>query len=85
MGSETELIQEWTSSDVIKVFNEDTEGSSVQNQMSVTVQEDRITFMINEEEVASISSEGMENEGVFGLRVNHSINLHVSDLALMGE
>ena len=85
MGSETELIQEWTSSDVIKVFNEDTEGASVQNQISVTVQEDRITFMINEEEVASISSEGMENEGVFGLRVNHSINLHVSDLALMGE
>lgn len=84
-GEETELIQDWTASEVIKVFDDETEGSSVQNLMTVTVQGENISFLINEEEVASISSEGMDNEGIFGLRVNHSINLHVSDLTLISE
>lgn len=85
IGEETELIQQWTASEVINVFDEETEESSVQNFLTVTVQEENIYFLINEEEVASISSEGMDNEGVFGWRVNHSINLHLSDLELVSE
>lgn len=62
---------------------DDPEESSVMNTLAVSISEDTISFLINDEEVTSISNEGMDNAGIFGLRVNHSINLHVSDLSLM--
>lgn len=81
-GDETELIQNWSASEAIVMYD-DPEESSVMNTLAVSISEDTISFLINDEEVTSISNEGMDNAGIFGLRVNHSINLHVSDLSLM--
>jgi len=82
MGEETELIQNWSASDAIVMYD-DPELTSVKNTLKVKVSEGSISFLINDNEVTSINNTGMENSGVFGLRVNHSINLHVSDLSLM--
>ncbi len=80
LGENTELIQNWTPHDAIKVY-ENTEEFSVKNDLSVTVGEQTI-FYINGEEAASYPSSALENDGIFGLRVNHSVNLHISDLGL---
>lgn len=81
-GDDTELIQNWSASEALVLYD-DPEESSVMNKLAVSISDASISFLINDEEVASISNEGMDNEGIFGLRVNHSINLHVSDLSLM--
>lgn len=78
-GDETGLIQDWTASDVINIYD-DPEVSSVENELSLTVTDQTITFLINGEEVAEINSDELKTDGIFGLRVNHSINLHISNI-----
>lgn len=84
MGDETETIQGWTPSDEIVKY-ENTEESSVENDLSVSVESDVIKYFINGSEVASIDKAGLETNGVYGLRVNHSINIHISDLSMAAK
>ena len=80
-GAETEMIQTWTASNAIVRFTEDSESSEL-NELSVKVEGDIMSFHINGEEVASINTEGWKTDGMFGLRVNHAVNLHISDFSL---
>lgn len=86
MGEETEVLQNWTPSNaIVKYENGVTENASVLNTLEVAVSGDNMTFLINDEEVASMSSSQLTTDGIFGLRVNHSVNLHISDLSLVTE
>lgn len=78
-GTETETIQEWTASSAIIKY-EDESVSSVANVLSVTVEREKMKFFINEKEVASVDKGDWTTGGLFGLRVNHAVNLHVEDL-----
>ncbi|MFD2531050.1 hypothetical protein [Gracilimonas halophila] len=83
MGEETEVLQNWTpSSAIIKYESGVTENSSVMNVLEVAVVGNAISFSINDEEVASVNSSVLTTDGIFGLRANHSVNLHISDLSL---
>jgi hypothetical protein len=84
VGEETELIQGWTANEAIVKY-EDSQESSVLNRLLVKVGEEAVTFHINDEQVATINSSEINSEGVFGLRANHSVNLHISDLGLVPE
>lgn len=78
-GSETSLIQDWSTSDAVNTFGPDT-GSSVENHLRVDVLEDTVTFSINGTEVASAPRDKVMTGGIVGIRVNHALNVHVSDL-----
>ncbi|MDR9419256.1 hypothetical protein [Gracilimonas sp.] len=80
IGSETETLQGWTASDVINVYEDGMDDSSVRNVVRTVVSGSDITFHINGTEVASLPASSYDTDGMYGLRVNHSINLHVSDL-----
>jgi hypothetical protein len=80
-GSETETLQEWTSSDAIVKY-EDESASSVVNTLSVIVEREQMKFYINEQEVATLDKGEWTTGGLFGLRVNHAVNLHVEDLGM---
>lgn len=80
IGSETEVIQNWTSNESINLYTDDLEDSSAQNTLSVSVTDSDIKFYINDTEVASVPADNYTTDGLYGLRVNHSINLHISDL-----
>ena len=80
-GSETEIIHEWTASDAIVRFTEESTSSEL-NHLSVTVTGGIMTFVINETEVASLLVENLKTDGHFGLRVNHAVNIHISDLGV---
>ena len=80
-GTETETLKEWTASDAIVRYNEESE-SSVLNKLSVNVMEGMIHFYINDKEVTMLSTKDWDTDGLFGLRVNHAVNLHISDLSL---
>lgn len=80
-GDQTSLIKDWTSSDVINVYREDSE-SSEENNLEVSIQNDVMHFFINDTKVFEISTDGLDTDGTFGLRVNHAVNLHVEDLGM---
>lgn len=83
MGEETEVLQNWTPNNaIIKYENGVTENSSVMNILEVDVSGNTASFIINGEEVASMNSSELATDGIFGLRVNHSVNLHISDLGI---
>lgn len=82
MGENTEVVKEWTASDAIVKYG-DNEESSVLNVLQIMVDEENVSFYINDEKVATVSAQGINSDGTFGLRVNHSVNLHISDLALV--
>lgn len=78
---ETETIKGWTASDAIVKYTDESE-SSVENNLEIKVSGDTLTFVINGTEVASLTDDEFDTDGIFGLRVNHSVNLHVEDLGL---
>lgn len=82
VGDETEVIQNWTESDAIVQYESDSEESSVRNVLNVSVTDAEAVFTVNDVEIATMNAAGWDNEGLFGLRVNHSINLHISSLQL---
>lgn len=79
VGTETENIQGWTDTDAMNLFTEETE-SSVKNDFKVKVSNENMTFYLNEAELVTLPKNNLNTDGKYGLRVNHSINLHVSSL-----
>ena len=78
-GSETSILQDWTASEAVNMFGPDTE-SSVENRLRVDVGEQEVAFSVNGTEVASVPRDQVMTDGIAGLRINHALNVHVSDL-----
>jgi hypothetical protein len=79
LGDETYLIRDWTPSEAIHTYT-DTTTSSVLNSLSVDADAEEVAFSINEQLVSIFSTGEIDADGVVGLRANHELNLHVSDL-----
>ena len=80
-GDETANIQRWTATDAMHKFTEETEDSAA-NTFLVDVNSDKITFYLNGTELTSIPSNGVETDGLFGMRINHSNDVHVTSLVI---
>ncbi|NNE71610.1 MAG: hypothetical protein HKN29_14770 [Rhodothermales bacterium] len=80
-GSETDELIGWTEHPAVVAWTEEAE-STITNSLSVTVGGEIISFMVNDEEVATLEKADLPTDGVVGLRMNHGINVHVSDLAV---
>ena len=61
------------------MFTDKTE-STAENNFEVNISAEKITFYLNDQKLTSIPSEGISTDGIFGLRVNHSNNLHIATL-----
>ncbi|MCY4232133.1 MAG: hypothetical protein OXE59_00080 [Bacteroidetes bacterium] len=79
MGSETSIIQDWTASESVHMYGPESE-SSVENHLKVDVHNDTITFSVNGTEVHNVPRNAVMTDGIVGLRINHALNVHVSDL-----
>lgn len=78
-GGSTGNVQNWTSAPSMNRFTGETE-SSVRNTLAVEVTPEEVTFWVNGDRVAAFPAGELYTEGVVGLRVNHRLNVHVSDL-----
>lgn len=78
-GSETSTIKGWTKTDAMKMFTEETE-SSAENDFQVKVSGNELTFSLNGKVLTTIEKGSLNTDGIYGFRVNHSINLHISSL-----
>lgn len=80
-GSETSTIIDWTPHESIVKY-ENTEEASIANTLEVDVTEDMVTFLINGQEVEQVPATDVATEGLVGLRINHALNVHVSEISV---
>ena len=59
------------------------DGGSASNKLSVKVAADSIRFLVNDVQVAAVDAKNpmMPNAGIYGIRVNHNISVHIAGLA----
>lgn len=80
-GSEMSVVQDWTAHPAIVSFaTRPEDAGTAKNVLGLVVSGDELRFSVNGEEVWSGSRDGLATEGVFGLRVNHGLNLHVTTI-----
>lgn len=80
-GDSTEEIVGWTSHDAVVPFTDETEETAT-NTLSVTARGDSLHFSVNGVEVDAVAREGLPIDGRVGWRVNHALDLHVSEFSL---
>jgi len=76
-GGNTSTVVPWTDSDAVVKQSGDQTGKNV---LAVEVAGGEVSFFINDQKVASVPRGEVDVGGIFGLRANHSINMHVSSL-----
>lgn len=81
IGAETKLVKGWTKTDAMVIYD-DTTQSSVANTLSVEVMQNEVAFYVNGTKVDTLPKEGLDTNGLVGLRVNHALNLHVEDFGV---
>lgn len=79
-GADTPTLRPWTGHDAILSYADRGEGVSVRNVLAVEAKGDRVRFFVNGAEVADLSRAEAPVDGVVGIRVNHTLNLHVARL-----
>lgn len=80
-GADTEELIGWTEHPAVAAWTEESEGT-ITNALKVTVGGDVISFVVNDEEVATLEKADLPTDGIVGLRLNHAINVHVSELSV---
>jgi hypothetical protein len=85
-GDEVHTIVDWTASPA--VHRQDAEGKAA-NQLTVDVSPDALSYMVNGTEVhrqaRAAAGHPITADGVFGIRVNHNLDVHVSGFQATGH
>lgn len=81
-GDQTRTLVDWTSSDAVNAIGAD--GDEPTNTLAVRVAGDQVEFVVNDRVVETLPSDRVEPYGVVGIRVNHRLDLEVTDFAVQG-
>lgn len=85
-GTEVHTIADWTDHAAIHRQGEDGKAT---NQLAVDVSAEAISFLVNGTQVYRIvradAGHEINTDGVFGLRVNHNLDVHVKGLTATGR
>jgi hypothetical protein len=68
----------WTEHAAVRPWTGD--GATVQNTLAIDVGAEQVRFLVNDQEVAALPRGTLPLDGVYGLRVNHAVNAHVTRL-----
>lgn len=79
-GEETTTLLPWTANAAI-VSHDGGEGTA-KNVLEVQVGPADVGFFVNGQEVGRVERSGLQADGVFGLRINHRLNVHVTSLTV---
>ncbi len=74
-GAVLSVLKDWTTSPAIKRQSGD---EDMRNDFRIAVGPSLVVFSVNGEEVASLPRSAVAPDGVFGIRMNHAVNAHVS-------
>lgn len=78
-GVETPTLAAWTDHASINKWTT-AAGSSVKNVLAVKAAGQTVQFLINGQVVHSAPRASVNPDGLFGIRANHSVNLHVQTI-----
>lgn len=76
-GPGTSTVRQWSASSAI-VRHEG--GENAKNVLVIEARGSDVDFFVNGEKVTTVPRSDLQVTGVVGLRVNHGLNLHVTDL-----
>lgn len=80
-GPEAPTVLPWTAHDAVLSFADREEGgATIKNVLVVEADSEIVRFMVNDQQVADLPRAEFAVDGVYGFRVNHGLNLHVSKL-----
>lgn len=80
-GAETPVVNDWTSHPAIMSFaTKPADASTAKNVLALEAEGDELRFYVNGEQVWSGPRGDLAIDGIFGLRVNHALNLHVTSI-----
>lgn len=79
-GDQTSVIKDWTSDNGINTYKADSEMDFAQNELGVNVSDESLTFLINGRTVHTVGKQGLNPDGIFGLRINHAVDLMMEQL-----
>lgn len=75
----TDVTKDWTAAPAVVKVKAD---GPVANLLSVVVGKDKVAFRVNGQEVYSGPAASFDTDGIFGLRINHNLSLHVESLEI---
>jgi len=76
-GSDAPTITPWTEHAAIVKQDGD---ENAKNVLAVEVGDQKLSFYVNDQMVTSVPRSQLPTDGVVGLRVNHALNLHITNL-----
>jgi hypothetical protein len=74
-GAATKVLVDWTPHTAIK---KQAGSDAMQNVLRVAARGDSVAFAVNGVVVKTLPRAAVQPDGVFGLRVNHAVNVHVT-------
>lgn len=81
-GAQAPTVHPWTGHDAVLAYDDREQGgASVKNVLAIEAGGDTVRFYVNGTEVARLPRSEVPVDGVYGFRVNHALNLHVSRLS----
>lgn len=79
-GDKTSLIVDWTANDAVKAKNK---NGQTKNTLEVDVKGNKVNFIVNGKQVANLPKSKFQNtEGQVGLRINHNLNVKVTNFTV---
>jgi hypothetical protein len=75
-GAETPTVMNWTDHPAIAKWTA-AAGESVKNTLAVKPVGSEVHFLVNGQVVHRAPKSQVDTNGIFGVRVNHSVNLHI--------
>lgn len=79
-GPDAPTVRPWTGHDAILSYADRGDGATARNLLAVEARGDEVRFFVNDSEVARLPRAEVPVDGIFGFRVNHRLNLHISSL-----
>ena len=79
-GVETRVIQDWTAHEAIRSWAEG-EDATARNHLVLQVDESGLRLRVNDATVWEGRASSVATDGIFGLRINHGLNLHVTSIS----
>lgn len=81
-GADAPTLQGWTSHNAVAAYADRGDDATVKNVLTIEAGDESVRFLINGAEVARRPRADVAADGIYGFRVNHALNLHVSRLEL---
>ena len=77
---EAPTVVPWTPNPAVVGWSTKGDDATARNVLVVEAGAETVRFLVNDTEVVTLPREELGADGVFGMRVNHGLNLHVSRL-----